>query len=489
MIGLALDHPIVNEGLKMWQLTKKSTLPLYQQIMEQIIDYIQNGTLLPGDKLPPERKLAELYQINRSTVVHALDELVSLGWVIRRQGSGTLVNEGNWGRSTTPRVDWRRLFTQEAYPTEPYVVEVYRLLKDSAALDLYSGELPLNLIPDFRFPSYTWEDLLLEERKQSPLGYGPLQQVICQRIKMEQKIDISADQVLITSGAQQAMFLLLQVMLQNGDSVAIEDPSFLYSLPIFASAGVRLYGVEMDLEGMRIDKLEQLILTKKIKMIIVNPTFQNPTGSTMSAKRRQELILLSQKYQLPIIEDGVFSELNFGPIPPSLKEMAPHQVIHLGSLSKIFGSSIKIGWIVADKDLIQRLSEAKQMMDFSISVFPQVIAHTALNDSKFQANQELLVAELKERGTAFTFDAQQIVEDWSISTIGGGLYVYLTWQHQKLSRKDWSIFLREKLLVAPSFLFSNDTMAMRVNYTRLTKQDRQQFFKKLQVISKQLRRN
>ncbi|MDU6523937.1 MAG: aminotransferase class I/II-fold pyridoxal phosphate-dependent enzyme, partial [Enterococcus sp.] len=172
-----------------------------------------------------------------------------------------------------------------------------------------------------------------------------------------------------------------------------------------------------------------------------------------------------------------------------LKEMAPHQVIHLGSLSKIFGSSIKIGWIVADKDLIQRLSEAKQMMDFSISVFPQVIAHTALNDSKFQANQEILVAELKERGAAFTADAQQITEDWSISTIDGGLYVYLTWRHQKLSRKDWSIFLREKLLVAPSFLFSNDTMAMRVNYTRLTKQDRQQFFKRLQVISKQLRRN
>lgn len=473
----------------MWELADNKSIPIYQQIIEQIITYIQDGTLHPGDKLPAERKLAEYYQVNRSTVVHALEELVSLGWVLRRQGSGTIVNEGNWGRSTIPRVDWRSLFTREALPKEPFVEKAQILRNDPETIDLYSGELPLSLIPDFRFPSYTWEELLLEERNQSPLGYKPLQQVICQRIKKEQKIDVSANQVLITSGAQQAMFLLLQVMLQSGDSVAIEDPSFLYSLPIFASAGVKLYGVEMDQEGMRIDKLEQLILTKKIKLIILNPTFQNPTGSTMSEKRRNELIELSRKYQLPIVEDEVFSEMNFSTIPPSLKELAPHQVIHLGSLSKIFGSSIKIGWIVADKDLIQRLSEAKQMMDFSISIFPQVIAHTALKDSRFEQNQAELVIALKRQAQAFTENAKSIVEDWSISTINGGIYVYLTWRHQNLTRKDWEIFLREKLLIAPAFLFSNDTMAMRVNYTRMTEQTRKQFFTKLETISKELRRS
>lgn len=473
----------------MWQLANAKSTPIYQQIIEQIISYIQDGTLQPGDKLPAERKLAEYYQVNRSTVVHALEELVSLGWVIRRQGSGTLVNEGNWGRSTHPRVDWRSLFTQETHPKELFLERAQRLLKEPDIIDLYSGELPLSMIPDFRFPSYTWEELLLEEKKQSSLGYRPLQQVICQRIKLEQKIDVSSDQVLITSGAQQAMFLLLQVMLQSGDSVAIEDPSFLYSLPIFASAGVRLYGVEMDKEGMRIDKLEQLILTKKIKLIILNPTFQNPTGTTMSERRRNELIELSLKYQLPIVEDEVFSEMNFKKIPPSLKELAPHQVIHLGSLSKIFGSSIKIGWIVADQKLIQRLSDAKQMMDFSISIFPQVIAHTALTDPLFEQNQAELVVALKQKAQAFINQSKIIAGDWSISKIEGGIYVYLTWRHQHLTRKDWEIFLQEKLLIAPSFLFSNDTMSMRVNYTRMSKKTRQEFFIKLQAISKELRRS
>ncbi|MFQ7236325.1 MAG: aminotransferase class I/II-fold pyridoxal phosphate-dependent enzyme, partial [Enterococcus hulanensis] len=136
-------------------------------------------------------------------------------------------------------------------------------------------------------------------------------------------------------------------------------------------------------------------------------------------------------YQLPIVEDEVFSEMNFDEIPPSLKELAPHQVIHLGSLSKIFGSSIKIGWIVADRDLIQRLSEAKQMMDFSISVFPQVIAHTALTDPRFEQNQKDLVVELEQRAAAFIEAAEVVAEDWDFTAIDGGIYVYFTWRHQK----------------------------------------------------------
>lgn len=467
----------------MWELNTTKKIPVYQQIMEQIIEYIQTGQLNPGDRLPSERKLAVSYQVNRSTVVHALEELVSLGWIIRQQGSGTLVNEGRWGRSATPRMNWRQLLSRETPRIEPYLIELHELQKKSQALDLYTGELPLELIPDFQLPAYTWEELLIEEKKQKELGYPPLQKVICERLAREQELKVGTNEVLITSGAQQALFLLLQIMLEAGDSVAIEDPSFLYSLPIFDTAGVRLYGVPMDEEGMQIEALEQLILTKKVKLIIVNPTFQNPTGNTMTLKRRKQLIALSEKYQLPIVEDDVFSELNFEQLPPSLKTLAPHQVIHLGSLSKVFGSSIKIGWIIADQDLIQRLAEAKQMMDFSISVFPQVVAHTALTDQSFERNRHSLITTLKHKRNCFYEYARYVDDDWEFSSIEGGLYVWLKWRHQKLTRKDWALFLEEKLLVAPSFLFSNDTMAMRVNYTRMTEEECRAFFVKLKKIS------
>ncbi|MGM0239705.1 PLP-dependent aminotransferase family protein [Enterococcus sp. AZ103] len=473
----------------MWQLNNQKNIPVYQQIMEQLIEYIQNGQLLPGDRLPPERKLAETYQVNRSTVVHALDELVALGWIVRKRGSGTLVNEGNWGRTANPRIDWRRRLADNHFQQEAYLVKLQQQLKSVQSLDLYTGELPLNLIPSFRLPSFKWETLLLEEQKQSPLGYLPLQELIVQRIKKEQKIDVSSDEVLITSGAKQAMFLLLQVMLQNGDSVAIEDPSFLYSLPIFATAGIRLYGVELDSQGMRVDQLEQLILTKKIKMILVNPTFQNPTGRTMSLQRRKELIDLSRKYQIPIVEDDVFSELAFVDLPLSLKELAPDEVIHLGSLSKIFGSSLKIGWIVANRDLIVRLAEARQMVDFSLSVFPQVVASTALKDPYFNQKQQNLVDTLKQSAHDFEKELKLLSNDWQFEPIEGGLYAYLTWKNKKLTRKDWELFLDEQLLVAPAFLFSNDTMSLRINYTRLNQENLAVFFNKFQQITDQLKKN
>lgn len=467
----------------MWELDTTKKIPVYQQIMEQIIEYIQTGQLNPGDRLPSERKLADRYGVNRSTVVHALEELVSLGWIIRKQGSGTLVNEGRWGRSATPRMNWRQLLSREIPRIETYLLELHELQKDPQALDLYTGELPLDLIPDFQLPAYTWEELLIEEKKQRELGYPPLQKVICERLAREQGLKVGTNQVLITSGAQQALFLLLQIMLEAGDSVAIEDPSFLYSLPIFDTAGVRLYGVPMDEEGMQIEALEQLILAKKVKLIIVNPTFQNPTGNTMTLKRRKQLIALSEKYQLPIVEDDVFSELNFEQLPSSLKALAPYQVIHLGSLSKVFGSSIKIGWIIADQNLIQRLAEAKQMMDFSISVFPQVVAYTALTDRAFEENRHSLIATLESKRNYFYQYAQSVADDWEFKSINGGLYVWLKWRHQRLTRKDWAHFLQEKLLVAPSFLFSNDTMAMRVNYTRMTEEECRAFFVKLKKIS------
>ncbi|GCF94550.1 GntR family transcriptional regulator [Enterococcus florum] len=467
----------------MWFLNKTEKKPIYQQIIEQIVTYIQEGQLQPGERLPSERRLAEAFDVNRSTVVHALDELAALGWVLRKRGSGTIVNETKWGRSAAPRVDWRKMLKPDSYQKDPYLQALQEKTKEKTVMNLFSGELPLNLIPDFRFPSYTWEELLIEERKQTELGYPLLQEVICKRLKSEQDIQVDSSQILITSGAQQALFLLLQVLLENGDTVAIEDPSFLYSLPIFETAGIKVYGVSSDQAGIRIDELEQLILAKRIKLIIVNPTFQNPTGQTMSLKRREELIALSLKYQIPLIEDDVFSELHFKKLPLSLKAISPRQVIHLGSLSKIFGSSIKIGWIVADRALIQRLAEAKQRMDFSISIFPQVIAHTALSDKSFEKNRAHLVQTLKERAEYFENIVDELGSNWTCHPIQGGLYGWLTWKGRTLTRKDWRIFLQKNLLVAPSFLFSNDTMSMRINYTRMSFDEMNDFVKRLKEIS------
>lgn len=473
----------------MWSLKKEKGVPVYVSIIELILSYIKNGDLLPGEHLPSERKLATYFQVNRSTVVHALDELVSLGWIIRKQGSGTFVNEGKWGISTTPRTDWRLYLEQNAFAkVDPFTEQIERLIKqsDTNVLDLYTGELPMDLIPSFSFPPLTWKHFL-EEEQQNDLGYLPLRQSISRQTEKDYGFSLPSESLLITSGAQQALFLILQVLLQSGDSVAIEDPSFLYALPIFQAAGIRLYGVKMDQEGINLEALEKMIRQHRVKMVMVNPSFQNPTGKTMSLERRQALVKLCQNYQVPILEDDVFANLNFVPsdqIQP-LKKLDPENVLYIGSLSKILGSTTKIGWLSAPTSVNQQLAEARKMMDFSLSIFPQLLANLALTDKEFSSKITHLKQTVEQRGKS-VFDVFDKMVEWDVTMPKGGFYIWATWKQGKLRPKDWTIFLQEGLLIAPSFFFSENQDSIRINFTRVDENNLLILKEKLRAVTQKI---
>ncbi|PZL70650.1 PLP-dependent aminotransferase family protein [Enterococcus plantarum] len=473
----------------MWSLKKEKGVPVYVSIIELILSYIKNGDLLPGEHLPSERKLATYFQVNRSTVVHALDELVSLGWIIRKQGSGTFVNEGKWGISTTPRTDWRLYLEQNAFAkVDPFTEQIERLIKqsDTNVLDLYTGELPMDLIPSFSFPPLTWKHFL-EEEQQNDLGYLPLRQSISRQTEKDYGFSLPSESLLITSGAQQALFLILQVLLQSGDSVAIEDPSFLYALPIFQAAGIRLYGVKMDQEGINLEALEKMIRQHRVKMVMVNPSFQNPTGKTMSMERRQALVKLCQNYQVPILEDDVFANLNFVPsdqIQP-LKKLDPENVLYIGSLSKILGSTTKIGWLSAPTSVNQQLAEARKMMDFSLSIFPQLLANLALTDKEFSSKITHLKQTVEQRGKS-VFDVLDKMVEWDVTMPKGGFYIWATWKQGKLRPKDWTIFLQEGLLIAPSFFFSENQDSIRINFTRVDENNLLILKEKLRAVTQKI---
>ncbi|MBO0441912.1 PLP-dependent aminotransferase family protein [Candidatus Enterococcus ikei] len=470
----------------MWSLNKEKGVPVYVSIIELILSYIKNGDLLPGERLPSERKLANYFQVNRSTVVHALDELVALGWIVRKQGSGTIVNEGKWGISTAPRTDWRRYLEQNAFAKiDPFIEQIETLIKHSNedVLDLYTGELPLDLIPSFAFPPLTWKHFL-EEEQQDDLGYFPLRQSISHKAEKEYGFSLPPESLLITSGAQQALFLILQVLLQPGDGVAIENPSFLYALPIFQAAGIRLYGVEMDQEGICLESLEKMIRQHRIKMVMVNPSFQNPTGKTMSMKRRRGLVELCQKHQIPIVEDDVFGTLNFisaDQVQP-LKKLDPENVLYIGSLSKILGSTTKIGWLSAPTSVNQQLAEARKMMDFTLSIFPQLLANLALTDENFSDKISSLKQKVEERGHAVV-DVVAKIEDWEVEMPKGGFYLWAKWKKGNLRQKDWAVFLQEGLLVAPSFIFSGNRDSIRINFSRIDEDKLPIFKAKLEKIT------
>lgn len=468
-------------------LDRNNKAPLFQQIIKQIIDDIQTGHLQPGDKLPPERQLAAYYQVNRSTVNHALEELASLGWITRRQGSGTEISQGPWGSRQTPHYQWQELLRRAPFTPDPYLTELNVAKMHPDTLDLYTGELPASLIPDFAFPAMRWEKILTAERQVTATGYEPLKAAILHSLTQSFSLDSRNQDLLITSGSSQGISLILQTLLAPNESVATEEPSFLFALPLFQSLAIPLVGIACDEEGILPDALERSILSKKIRFLYLNPTFQNPTGRVMSLARRKAVIDLCRKYSLPIIEDDVFGELDFATPLPKLKALAPELVIYLGSLSKLFGTSIKIGWLFAPAPLIASLAHAKQRLEAETTIFPQLLATSALQSPEYPINHHSLMTTLETRAQAFHQALTPFAKDWRIRPIKGGLYTWLTWRHTPLHRKDWQVFLEADLLVAPAFLFSKEINSCRLNYTRLETTDLTDFQQRFTLITEQLK--
>ncbi|KAF1297670.1 hypothetical protein BAU15_12955 [Enterococcus sp. JM4C] len=475
----------------MWDRIRKNEQAdkaAYIQIMEQITERIKKGVLNGGEQLPSERKLADLFGVNRSTVVRSLEELTSLGVLVRKQGSGTFVNEEKWGVYAEPRIDWRNYLSQNLlFKDDSFVNEFTERKKQKQLIDVFSGELPTALIPSFEFPTFSWSEILSEETKQDELGYLPLRIAIGQLISEIYEQSVSPRETLITAGGQQGMFLILQTMLSAGEAVAVEDPSFFYQLPMFQAAGVRLYGVPMDEEGIQIEALEEMILAKKIKMVMVNPNFQNPTGIVMSLDRRKALIALCRNYQIPIVEDDVFAELSYNkPTLPTLKKLDPDNVLYIGSFSKILGNTTRIGWVCAPSHVLDSLVQARKTMDFSVSIIPQVLAYWALSDESYPDKLKQLGVKLQQQAQHFQewLDGQTF---WQGQAPQGGYYSWLTWQGKSLTKPLAKQMLQLGIAAGPAYLYGSKENGLRINVSRIHQQNFKQFTEKMDELEQLLK--
>lgn len=437
--------------------------PKYIQIIEEIKRRIKAGDYPIGSRLPSERKLAEQFKVNRSTIIRSYEELTAIGVLERRVGSGTYVSK-NYNLLFEGQTNWYQTLTNHPASIQTdYQKKMAQYKKD--AMDLYTGELSSQLIPNFNFPAFNWAEIA--DMKQDSAGLDGLKEAVCKHLQ-GQNILVNPDEVLITSGARQALFLILQVLLSPGDAVAIESPSFLYQLSLFQSAGIKTIQIPLDIRRKKINiqALEKAFQNNKIKFLILNPNFHNPTGITLTNENRQELIQICANYQIPIIEDDVFQLFNFtGQKILPLKSLDSLNVIYLGSLSKVLGSNINIGWCIAPPFMVKKLAEARELMDFNLNIFPQIIATQAFNSTEFKKKINQTNQILEQRHTALL----KVIKkhpNWQPTNIDGGLYQWLTYPRD-LSLKELDYFIEEKLLIAPSFIFSQRYNAIRINFSKI----------------------
>jgi 2-aminoadipate transaminase len=251
-------------------------------------------------------------------------------------------------------------------------------------------------------------------------------------------IQISADNVLITTGSQQALDLLGRIFINRGDRVLVESPTYLGALQAWNAYGVKYVTIPFDQDGMRTDLLESR-LRMGIKFIYVLPNFQNPTGVTLSRERRKQLIEVADAYGVPIIEDDPYGQLRFEGehLPPVVvlddemraKEVPIYSgnVIYTSTFSKILAPGLRLAWVVAPCEVIRKLVQAKQGADLHTSTFNQYLAFEVANSQWMNSHIKIIRSTYKERrDTMLTALAKYMPEGVQWTHPKGGLFLWVT---------------------------------------------------------------
>ena len=286
-------------------------------------------------------------------------------------------------------MDWNQRFAaRTAHMKRSTIREILKLTAQADVIS-FAGGLPApELFPVERVRQAT--DLVLAEMGRAALQYSTseglpqLRELIAQRLSSEQ-VQINADNILITTGSQQGLDLLGRVLLDERDPVIVENPTYLGALMAWRPYDLSYTPVATDHEGMRVDTLTPLLQANP-KLLYVVPNFQNPGGHTLSGRRRRELVTLVAEAGLPLIEDNPYGELCYSGKPePALLSLDAEQrgdrdienghVIYVGTFSKILTPGLRVGWIVAASDVIDKLVQAKQSADLHTSTLDQYITY------------------------------------------------------------------------------------------------------------------
>lgn len=368
------------------ELDRQSHAPLYTQIAAQVRQLIRQGSLKVGDRLPPNRSLAESLGVNRSTVATAYDELLADGLIASRVGSGTFVaavpaqtrtNVVETTPSLTP-LNWEAVLP-ELRLDEWLANRDAAQRKDCVAFTHALPATELFPLDDFR---RSVERVLRREGRSllqlgASCGYAPLHQYLLQQLALA-GIHANDDEILLTSGCQQALDLLRQVLLQPGDEVVVENPTYPGALSLFCQPQYKFISVPVGVQGLDLNALEDVLRRRRPKLIYIVPTFHNPTGVTMDLAARRRLVALAAQYRVPLVEDEIYRDLRYeGAALPSLKALDPYGVvIYLNSVSKVGFPGLRVGWVVAPRLLIEHLQALKQRSD----LHGNLLAQAALAD-------------------------------------------------------------------------------------------------------------
>lgn len=370
-------------------LDQNASSPLYRQLYERLRAKILEGQLEAGARLPSTRVLASELGVSRNTTALAYEQLLLEGYIESRVGDGTRVARlqpeqhlpvpsntddlNATASSETPDVFAKRtqVLIRLSYPGELDAGQT------GADTSLFSVGLP----DVAHFPYETWARLVARHARhslqavslyQDAQGYAPLREAIAAHIGIRRGVHCSPEQIILTAGAQGAFDLVARVLLNPGDPVWVEDPGYLGVRGSLLAAGARLVAVPIDEEGIDVDTGQQF--RRDVRMAVVTPSHQFPTGVTMSLNRRLALLEWSKEARAWIIEDDYDSEYRFSGRPLEALQGLDNggRVIYIGTFSKVLFPSLRLGYLVVPPELLKGFLTARRFIDVHLPLLEQM---------------------------------------------------------------------------------------------------------------------
>ncbi|MGL5206891.1 MAG: PLP-dependent aminotransferase family protein [Acidaminococcaceae bacterium] len=458
-----------------WQPNPASPKAMHKQIVDYVSAKVANGDWAVGSKLPPQRKLAEVFAVNRSTIISATETLKSYGIIDADYGGGTKIACNTWSLLMSAPPDWNKYIASGPFkPNLPTIQLINKLEFDKNFIRLGTGELSPQLFP---------QDILSKIFKALPIkisslnylearGLAELRESLVKRLS-SRGIKLKASNILITSGSLQALQLISVGMLKPGAQVYTETPTYLKSLQVFQSAGINFTGIAMDKSGLVPWKIGKVTNDSLLYTI---PTYQNPTTLVMTAERRKEVFDFCSNHRLPILEDDAYGELHFeGAVPPQpIKALDDRGVVlYTGTISKTLAPGFRVGWLVGPESVVNRLADVKMQMDYGASSLSQWALAEIFESGAYDEYLNQLRRQLKERRDIALEALERNFSDiaaWNTPT--GGLYIWLRVNSKISSDKLFQEALNKNILLNPGSVYDyKENKNIRLSFAYANKED------------------
>ena len=454
--------------LRPWELeislNSNSEKSLYLQIADEIINAIKSGKLIKGYALPGSRQLANHLNVNRNTVVEALDVLISEGWLISVERKGTFVSD------ILPVIINSKNIELEKD-------EIQEFIKPKITFD---DGLPDTRLAPMNEIARAYREIFNRKSRWQIMGYSnefgdvEFRKAIVQMLNFKRGMNINTNEICITRGSQMAMYLASHSIFKVGDVVIVENPGYKPAWETFQNAGAKLLPVSVDKDGLVIEEVE--IYLKKhsnIKAIYVTPHHQFPTTVTLSLKRRLQLIELSNQYGFIIIEDDYDNEFHFGqrPIFPISSFQTAKNFIYIGTLSKIVAPALRIGYLASSSEIIKKVGKLRKIIDVQGDNIMEEAILQLINDGEIKRHLKRTSLIYKAKRDYFENICEKYLkEKATYNKPEGGLAFWIVPKNKVDINEIANALLKKgiKIITTDSFSFEEPISGFRLGYASLT---------------------